>query len=60
MTIEQIVDKHYKQLFDELLECDEAGDGMTELLVEVKVAVDGKTIRRSWQDRNEMLRKEEK
>jgi hypothetical protein len=56
MSIEEIIDKHYEAMFDELVHHDSAGDGLTELAIEVKIGVDGKTIRRSWQDRNQMLR----
>ena len=56
MTIEEIVDKHYDQIFREILAMPD--DSLFELLIEVKIGVDGKTIRRSWKDRNEMLREE--
>lgn len=56
MTIEQIIDKHYDALFEELIHSEYMGDDLYELLIEVKTAADGKTIRRSWLDRNEMLR----
>ena len=56
MTVEEIVDKHWSQMFEELT--DFIGDDMDELLIEVRLAPEGKTIRCSWQDRNKMLRGE--
>lgn len=56
-SIEELVDLHYEQMFDWLT--GQNGDDMSDLLIEVRVASDGKTIRRSWSDRNEMLKKEE-
>jgi hypothetical protein len=55
MTIEKIVDKHYQQMFDELM--DEVGDDLYDLVVEVKTPLDGKTVRRSWKDREKMIMK---
>ena len=56
MTLEQLIDKHWDKLFDETLEV--IGDGLTELLIEIRVAGDGKTVRRSWKDREKMLQEE--
>ena len=53
-TTEELIDKYYEKMFDELIDIE--GDNMTELLIEVRIATDGKTIRRSWHDRNEMLK----
>ena len=52
---EKLVDKHYNKLFDELLDLDSVGDDLFELLIEVKIGNDGKTIRRSWRDRERFL-----
>ncbi len=56
-SIEEIIDDHYDKIFDEL--CDR-GDEFGELLIEVRVDVDGKTIRRSWADREKMLTERDK
>lgn len=53
MTVEEIIDKHYEEMFKELLDVE--GDGLHDFLIEVQIGLDGKTIRRSWQDRNKML-----
>ena len=58
MTIEEIVDKHWDEMFEELIKADCVGDDLWELLIEVRTASDGVTIRRSWKDRNEMLRED--
>jgi hypothetical protein len=57
ITIDQLIDKHYDEMFEWLTR--DYGDDIHELLIEVKVATDGKTIRRSWLDRDSMLTKEE-
>ncbi len=56
-SIEEIIDDHYDKIFDEL--CDR-GDEFGELLIEVRVDVDGKTVRRSWADREKMLTERDK
>lgn len=56
LSIEALVDSHYDQMFDWL--CHNQDSVLHELLIEVKINHDGKTIRRSWRDREEMLRKE--
>ena len=55
-TIEEIVNKHWDQMFHEVLKIE--GDGLYELVIEVKIDYSGKTIRKSWKDRNEMLKEE--
>ena len=56
-SIETIIDKHYDEIFNETL--DVIGDDMHELLIEITTLSDGKTIRRSWIDRNERLQENE-
>jgi hypothetical protein len=53
--IEQQVDKHFEEFFKWL--CENESD-FFDLTIEVKIENDGKTIRRSWKDRNEMLRED--
>lgn len=55
-TVEELVDKHFDKLFDETLEI--IGDDLGELLIEITIPGDGKTIRRSWKDREKMLREQ--
>ena len=50
---QDIVNKYYLQMFDELV--DNLDDDLEELLIEVKVSSTGETIRRSWADREKML-----
>lgn len=52
-TIEQVVDRHYQEIFEWL--CENEYD-FYDLVIEVKVGNEGKTIRRSWRDREEMLK----
>lgn len=56
-TLEQIIDKHYNEIFNETL--DVIGDDMHELLIQITTLSDGKTITRSWIDRNERLQEDE-
>ena len=56
VTLEKLVDKHYNQIFDKTLEM--IGDDLYELVIEIKT-YDGKTIRRSWIERNKMLEQPE-
>lgn len=53
-TIEEIIDKHWDAMFEEIIHG--AGEEMDELLIEVQIDTEGKTYRRSWRDRNERLR----
>ena len=55
-NIQQIVDKHYDQMFHELVQVDD--DSLYEFVIEVKLSNGGTTVRRSWHDRNEMLKEE--
>jgi len=55
-TIETIIDKHYDKMFNETI--DVIGDDIHELLIEITTLSDGKTIRRSWIDREERLKNE--
>jgi len=54
MTIEQLVDKHFDQLFNEIIKIE--ADDFDDILIEVVTLTTGKTIRRSWRDRNQILR----
>lgn len=56
-SIETIIDEYYDKLFHEL--CKLGGNDMDEFLIEVRLATDGKTIRRSWKDRDKMLKERE-
>jgi len=51
-TIEEILYKHYNEMFDEVL--DVVGDDLHELTIEVKT-VDGFSVRKSWLEREEWL-----
>ena len=55
MTIQELVEKHYGELFTESIEIE--GDGVVEILVEIKT-LDGVTVRQSWSDRNKRLTEE--
>jgi len=55
-TIEELIDKHYDELFDEICKLN---DDLYELVIEYKEASTGKMIRRSWLDRDKMLKEEE-
>jgi len=52
MTIQEILYKHYNDMFDELVK--EVGDDLHEFTIEVKLT-DGYSIRKSWLDREERL-----
>lgn len=54
-NIQGIVDKHYDQIFDEIIK---ETEGMYELIIEVKDKYTGLTVRRSWKDRDKMLSEE--
>lgn len=58
-NIQDLVNKTYEDLFSGLCELDEIGD-CYEIRVEVQLASEGTTIKRSWRERNDMLRKENK
>lgn len=51
-NIQDIVDKHYDQMFDELIEI--VGDNFYDLTVEI-IDLNGLTVRRSWREREENL-----
>lgn len=51
-NIQDIVDKHYDQMFDELIEI--VGDNFYDLTVEI-IDLQGLTVRRSWREREENL-----
>jgi hypothetical protein len=57
-TIEEAVDKAYDQLFEYM--ASNYDMDIRDILVEVRVSSDGKTIRRSYRDREEWLAAEEK
>jgi hypothetical protein len=52
MNIQNIVDKHYNKMFDELIEL--LGDNFYDLTVEI-IDLDGLTVRKSWRERDERL-----
>ena len=52
MSIEEIVYKHWDEMFDEILK--EVGDSMWEILIEIKTD-DGHSVRKSWRDRDKRL-----
>lgn len=52
-NIEETIDKHYDQMFDELISL--IGDDLHELKIEVQTRISGKTIIRSWQDRDRRI-----
>ena len=54
MTLEQIIDKHFDEMFKKILDLGE--DNIYDLTIEYKSLADGKTIKRSWLDREERLR----
>jgi len=54
-NIQDIVDKHYAEMFDEVIEI--MGDNLHELSVEI-ITLDGLSIRRSWLEREVILREE--
>lgn len=53
--IEQLIDKAYDQLFDAVIK---DGDDLFDLLIQYKSKASGKTIRRSWKDREERIMEE--
>lgn len=56
MTVEQLIDKCYEDLFDEI--CNLNIDDLYDLVIEYKERTTGKTIRRSFKERDERLREE--
>lgn len=52
MNIQNIVDKHYNKMFDELIEL--VGDNFYDLTVEI-IDLNGLTVRKSWRERDERL-----
>jgi hypothetical protein len=54
-NIQDIVDKHYDEMFDEVIEI--TGDNLHELSVEI-ITLDGLSVRRSWLEREVILREE--
>lgn len=52
MNIQNILDKHYNKMFDELIEL--LGDNFYDLSVEI-IDLDGLTVRKSWRERDERL-----
>lgn len=55
-TVEQYIDDAYQKLFDKICELH---DDLYELKIEYKEAITGKTIIRSWRDREVRLRNED-
>jgi len=49
-----IVNKHYEDIFDEVVKV--IGDDMFDITVEITTVL-GETVRRSWKERNNNLRK---
>lgn len=56
-TYEQLIDKHYQEMFDFM--CAHFNEGFSELKIEIQESVSGKTIIRSWKDRDRMLKEEQ-
>ena len=54
-NIQDIVDKHYDQMFKEVIEI--VGDNFYDLTVEI-IDLQGLTVRRSWREREENLQNE--
>jgi len=54
-TLEDVVFKAFEKLFNETTKT--IGDDMSDIIVEVQT-FDGITVRRSWNDRNDRLRKD--
>jgi len=52
---QDIVDKHYTQMFDEVIKI--MGDNLHDLSVEI-ITLDGLSVRRSWLEREVILREE--
>jgi hypothetical protein len=50
--MEEQVDKHWEELFKWI--CDNEGDILYDLVIEVS-SIEGKTIRRSWRDRDKWI-----
>ena len=55
-TIETLIDEAWDKLFHKITNM---RDDLYELKVEYKSTYDGKTITRSWKERNERLREED-
>jgi len=55
-NIQEILDKHYDEMLDELFTLNDTN--LYEFKIEVKLSADGTTIRRSWKDRDYMLKEE--
>ena len=51
--IQEIVNRHFDQMFKELIDVE--GDNLDDLIIEVRTSTDGLTVRRSWGDRNKRL-----
>jgi hypothetical protein len=56
----KVITKHYDELFDELLACDDVSDNLDELVIELRTRDNGLTIRRSWRDRDKWLAEQER
>lgn len=54
-TMETKIDEVYEELFEFIIKSDQFDDDMYDLVIEYKEAATGKTIRRSWKDRDERL-----
>jgi len=57
-TIEELVDKCFDELFDFVVEVTE--DDLYDISIEVRTKASGKTITRSWQEREYRLQEEQK
>ena len=51
---QEILDFHYDNMFHDL--CELSDEDLFEFKIEVKLSADGTTIRRSWFDRDKMLK----
>jgi hypothetical protein len=55
MTVEALIDKHWDELFHKICEMH---DDLYELKIEYKETASGKTIIRSWKDREDRLKED--
>lgn len=55
-NVQEILDFYYDQMFHELCEIND--ESLYEFKIEVKLSADGTTIKRSWLDRDIMLKEQ--
>lgn len=56
-TIQEMIDKHWDELFDEILKVE---DDLYDLTIEYKGQISGLTVKRSWRDRDRRLAEDER